>query len=91
MVLFEAMSAGVPIVATRVGGVPDVVTPKEALLVPPEDPASLARAIQSVREDDSGARRRVEAGKRRLAEQFDPQSWVNGYEEVYRVARATQG
>src|SRR6059036_3505827 len=39
VVLFEAMAAGVPVIATRVGGVPDVVSPGEAALVPPEDPA----------------------------------------------------
>src|SRR2546423_14526892 len=42
MVLFEAMAAGVPIVATRVGGVDDAVSEAEAGLVPPEDPAALA-------------------------------------------------
>ena len=45
-VLIEAMAAGVPVVATRVGGIPEVVADGETgLLVPPEDPASLAAAL----------------------------------------------
>ena len=38
MILLEAMHEGVPVVTTRVGGVPNVVTEQEAILVPSEDP-----------------------------------------------------
>jgi glycosyltransferase involved in cell wall biosynthesis len=46
MVLLEAMAAGTPIVAAAVGGVPDVVSDVEAILVPPADPSALASAIR---------------------------------------------
>jgi len=51
IVLFEAMAADVPIVAARVGGVPDVVSLAEAALVPPADPVALAAAIRAVYRD----------------------------------------
>src|SRR5690606_24627963 len=48
MVLLEAMAAGVPVIATRVGGIPDVVSEHEAALVQPESPDALASALLSV-------------------------------------------
>src|SRR5437867_3915351 len=48
MVLLEAMNAGVPVVTTAVGGVPDVLTPLEALLVPAEDPRKIATALRAI-------------------------------------------
>lgn len=90
MILFEAMAAGVPIVATRVGGVPDVVTEAEARLVPPEDPSALAAAIRAVTDDPEATRRRVEAARRRLEEEFAPDPWLAQYESLYRsVGRST--
>jgi len=89
MVLFEAMAAGVPIVAARVGGVPDVLSDAEALLIPPQDPIALARAIRAVLVDRSGARARAAAAQVRLARDFAPGPWLARYEAVYnRVARA---
>lgn len=82
MVLFEAMAAGVPIVATRVGGVPDVVTEAEARLVPPEDPATIAAAVRAVRDEAEATRRRVEAARRRLEERFAPDPWLTRYESL---------
>lgn len=84
MVLLEAMAAEVPVVATSVGGVPDVVTTNEALLVPPEDAGALADALASVREHPRAARRRATAGRRRLDEEFGLASWVARYAAVYR-------
>lgn len=46
--LLEAMAAGVPIIAARVGGVPEVLTAGTGILVEPEDPAALGEAIASV-------------------------------------------
>jgi len=47
----EALRAGRPLVASRVGGIPDVTGEGAALLVPPGDPAALAGAVQSVLDD----------------------------------------
>jgi glycosyltransferase involved in cell wall biosynthesis len=86
--LFEAMAAGVPIVATSVGGVPDVITDAEALLVPPEDPLALATAIRRVVDDPRVAAQRAAAARLRLAEKFAVDPWLSAYENVYRsVAR----
>jgi glycosyltransferase involved in cell wall biosynthesis len=82
--LLEAMSAETPIVATRVGGVPDVVGPDEALLVPAEDSAAIARAVREVYADPERARGRVQAATRRLAERYDPSAWFDRYVALYR-------
>jgi len=83
MVLFEAMEAGVPIVATAVGGVPDVVGDDEAWLVPPEDPGELSRALDAARVDLGAAERKVEASRRRLTARFGLDPWLDAYERIY--------
>ena len=52
LVLQEALRAGVPVVATRAGGIPDLTGDDAALLVPPGDAARLADAVRSVLESD---------------------------------------
>ncbi len=89
IVLFEAMSAGVPVVATAVGGVPDVVGEREALLVPPEAPDALAAAIRAVRAEPEEAALRARAAQQRLMDEFSMEPWLARYEEIYRsVMRA---
>lgn len=87
MVLFEAMAAGVPVVTTAVGGIPDVVSDDEALLVPAEDPRALAAAIRSAVEHREAAATRARAARSRLAEQFGAAAWVDRYREVYHSIR----
>lgn len=87
VVLLEAMSAGIPIVTTRVGGVPYVVSPAEAVLVPSNDPASLAAALRAVFADPSAARQRASAASARLARDFGVASWLDHYETVYGHVR----
>lgn len=84
MVLFEAMAAGTPIVATAVGGVPDVVSSQEALLVAPEDPAALADAIRRVHANARAAAARARRGRERLAREFALAPWLARYDHVYR-------
>ncbi len=88
MALFEAMEAGVPVVATRVGGVPEVVSDEEAVLVPPDDPAALARALASLLADPAAAAARAERARRVLRERFGPEAWVRRYDAVYEAALA---
>jgi len=84
MVLFEAMDAGVPIVATRVGGVPDVVGPREALLVNADDPRSLAAAIRKARSDPQAALSRAQLARARLMAEYAVAPWVERYSAIYR-------
>jgi len=73
LVVLEAMAAGVPVVASRVSGIPEVVVDGETgWLVPPEDPEALAGALAQVLTDSDEARRRGEAGRRRVAERYRP-------------------
>ena len=84
IVLFEAMAAGVPIIATRVGGVPDVVTLREALLVPPANPAALAAAIRAVYGDGARAAVRSARARDRLLARFTVPPWISRYDAIYR-------
>jgi glycosyltransferase involved in cell wall biosynthesis len=85
MVLLEAMTNGIPIVATAVGGVPDLLGNGEAgWLVPSEDPIAMASAIESALADRSGRESRVSAAKARVASEYDVATWLRRYEAVYR-------
>lgn len=79
----EAMAAGLPIVSTNVGGIPEVVVDGESgLLVPPRDPPALAEAIIKLAQDKNLCKKMGEAGRRR-AEQFTIEKMVDGVVEVY--------
>ena len=68
LVLQEALRAGVPVVATHTGGIPDLTGDDAALLVPPGDPARLADAVRSVLRDPAlGTRLRAAARERGAA------------------------
>jgi len=84
LVLFEAMAASVPVVATEVGGVPDVVSETEALLVPPQNTELLVAAVHRCLEYPQEAERRAAAAMRRLAASFSAQPWLDAYLALYR-------
>jgi len=86
MALLEAMAAEVPVVATRVGGVPTVVGEEQALLVQPDRPAALAAAIRQVHDDRPAAAARARSARQRLLAEFGPDAWLKRHEEVYRSA-----
>ena len=81
--LMEAYALGLPVVATRVGGLPDVVEDgRSGLLVAPEDPGALADAIVAVA-TDAGRRTRMGRRASELAGQFDSRVSVRRLEAVY--------
>lgn len=86
MVLLEAMSALVPVLVTNVGGIPDVVSPAEAVLVPPEDPAALAAGIRAVQLDRDGAAERARRARERLDAKFAVDPWVDAQDVIYQSA-----
>ncbi|MFL6292708.1 MAG: glycosyltransferase family 4 protein [Thermoanaerobaculia bacterium] len=83
LVVLEAMAAGVPVVASRVSGIPEVVEDGvTGWLVPPEDPEALAAALAEVLEHPDEARRRGEAGRRRVDERFRPMNAVAAWKRA---------
>ncbi len=86
MILLEAMAASVPVVTTRVGGVPDVIGDDEAWLVPSESPERIAAALRAIRLDQVAAAARAARASARFARERALGPWLAGYERVYRAA-----
>jgi glycosyltransferase involved in cell wall biosynthesis len=83
--ILDAMWFRLPVVATRTGGIPDAVEHGvTGLLVPPRDPAALARAIAELLEDRERARRFGAAGRERVARGFLVGHMAAGTRAVYR-------
>jgi glycosyltransferase involved in cell wall biosynthesis len=80
----EAMTAGLPVVATAVNAVPDVVLPGETgLLVSPERPRQLAAAINYLLDEPADAARMALAGRLLIADKFAPSSLAPVLEAAY--------
>jgi glycosyltransferase involved in cell wall biosynthesis len=79
------MAAGVPVIATRVGGNPEVIEDGvSGLLVPPRDSAALAAAMDRLLEDESLARVLGQAAMRRVSELFSLEGSVHETEHLYQ-------
>jgi glycosyltransferase involved in cell wall biosynthesis len=90
--LLEAMAAGLPAVATDVGGNREVIRDGETgLLVPVEDAAALASAMLSVLTDPVQARRMGAAGRERVDADFNINRTVAAYEQAYIELLGTRG
>jgi glycosyltransferase involved in cell wall biosynthesis len=88
-VLIEAMAAEVPVVATRVGGIPEVcVDGRTGLLVPPEDPGALAEAIVSTLTDPDATRARVRAAAADVRARFTLAAHVERIQQLYDAVLA---
>lgn len=87
--LLEGLQAGLPIVASRVGGVPDAVG-SAAVLVPPSDPAALSTAVDRLLADPA-ERKRLSALARERARAFDWGGLADRVLDVYRHAIAHRG
>jgi glycosyltransferase involved in cell wall biosynthesis len=88
LIVQEAMRAGRPVVASRVGGIPDLTGPDAALLVPPEDAGELAAAVAAVLDDSGLAGRLAAAAQARAAALPGLGDAVAAVALVYRDAAA---
>lgn len=87
LAILEAYAARKPVVATRVGGVPEVVDHGlTGLLVPPRDPIALAEAMEELIRDRERAAAMGEAGARRLAAEFTVKAQTDRYLEAFERA-----
>ncbi|HEX4633133.1 MAG TPA: glycosyltransferase family 4 protein [Gemmatimonadales bacterium] len=90
IILFEAIAARVPVVTTAVGGIPAVVSEREAVLVPAEDPSALAHGIARALDDRAGALARSTAASERVAFKFAARPWVERHVALYQSLRPTK-
>ena len=84
MAMLQAMAARLPIVSTDVAGIADAVTDgKEALLVPPRDPARLSAALIDTLRDPAAAHRRAIAAEARVLRDFSIAAAARAWEQLY--------
>lgn len=83
-VLVEAMAAGKPVVASRVGGIIDLIHDGEnGILVPPAQPQPLAEAILALLADENLRKRYGSAGKKKVYPEFDITTMIRKVDELY--------
>lgn len=83
--IIEAMAAGLPVIATNVGGIPEIITHnKNGILVPPEDPQALSSAMSDLIDHPDKRKTLAESGRRHVGANFTDETMVNKYREVYR-------
>jgi glycosyltransferase involved in cell wall biosynthesis len=87
-VLLEAMAAGLPIIATAVGGVPEIVEhEKQALLVEKRNPLALARAIERLL-NDAHLRKRLSEAARQSISSYSPEAYYDSILSLYQSCLA---
>jgi L-malate glycosyltransferase len=85
--VLEAMAASLPVVASAVGGVPELVENAETgVLVPPGDPVALAATLGVLAADRDLRTRLGAAGRRRIERDFSLAAFHRAHLEVYRAA-----
>jgi glycosyltransferase involved in cell wall biosynthesis len=90
--LIEAMAAGCPVVATRVGGVPDLVEDGlTGLLTPPDDPEALAAALSALFRDPARRRTLGAAGQKRVVSAFAAERLLDDIDRLYTALLAAKG
>ncbi len=87
-VLLEAMAAGLPVVASDVGGIPEIVEAETGRLVPPGDAAGLAGSIVALLQAPQSLRDMGERARYRARERFSGEAWNRRLTHAYRAALA---
>lgn len=89
VVLIEALTFGLPVIGSRVGGIPDIIIDKETgLLVDEKNPTALASAIKYLLLNWEEAKKMVVNGQNRIKENFSPEKVVDRILEIYRSLKS---
>jgi glycosyltransferase involved in cell wall biosynthesis len=89
LAVMEAMAAGLPVISTAVGGVPELVHPgRHGILVPRRDAAALSGAMQRLLDDPCARAVMGHAARERACSQFCVERMVEGYDSLYAAALA---
>ena len=84
IVVLEGMAMGLPVVGTRVGGIPEIIQDRETgLLVAPRDPSALAEAFKYLRFSPDEGRRMGQRGRERVLSTYHPSQFVARHEKLY--------
>ena len=90
MAMLEAMAAGVPVVASRVGGIPEMGPPGTAVLVPSKDPAALATALAALLDDPSARASQAAAARAHVEREASQAVMTERMRAVYDRARTAR-
>jgi len=90
--VLEYLAAGLPVVATAVGGVPEIIENEvHGLLVPPENPAALSTALLRLLEDPHLCANFAKAGQERVRTRFNFTGVLDSLRQVYESPRRSSG
>jgi glycosyltransferase involved in cell wall biosynthesis len=84
MSVLEAIRARVPVIASAVGGIPEIVSSGEAMLVPVGETEPIVRAIRDVQTSPDDARARAARASNRIARDLSLEWWIRRYASIYR-------
>ncbi len=88
-IVLEALAAGLPMVATNVGGIPEIFGAAADRLVPPGDPAALASAMERLIDHPDEAAAEAMLLRQSIADRFSITAMAATVDEVYALARGT--
>lgn len=85
-IVLEAAAASIPLVATSVGGIPEIVVGTDTALVPPDDIEALRSALQAALDDPAAATARALRLQASIADRFTVERMASGILDFYRRA-----
>jgi glycosyltransferase involved in cell wall biosynthesis len=91
LAVLEAMMAGLPVVATSVGDIPNVVTKETGVLVPPHHPELLAAALEDLLRDPQKRRSMGQAAYQRAMTEYSVDAWMKKHVALYREVLSSNG
>jgi glycosyltransferase involved in cell wall biosynthesis len=90
LAVLEAMMVGLPVVATSVGDIPNVVTEETGVVVPPHRPELLAAALEDLLENPEKRRAMGKAAHRRAMDEYSVDAWMKRHLDLYRDVLASR-